>query len=79
MYKIVDDGGKKFAKSFDSINDSYDQFDNSDDLKICSAYGSGDPVDLESLRSKIKNPKYVCSSCGRSTSEPSSLCSPETL
>jgi hypothetical protein len=78
MYEIVDDGEKKSVNSYDSIDDSQDCID-VDDLKICSVYGSGDQFDLKSVRSKLKNPEYICSSCGRSASVLSSLCSPEPL
>ena len=79
MYKIMDDSVKKPVNSYDSFDELYDPIDNLHDLKICSVYGSGEPVDWESMKSKIKNPKYVCRSCGRSTLDASSLCSPEIL
>jgi hypothetical protein len=79
MYKIVDKRDKNSVRSYDSLDDTYDPFDNPREQKICSTYGSGDSVELESVRSKIENPKYVCRSCGRSTSDSSSLCSPEEL
>jgi hypothetical protein len=79
MYKIVDNSGKNSVNSYDSFDEYYGQPDDSRDLKICSEFGSGDPVDMESLRSRIENPKYVCRGCGRSSSEWSSICSPERL
>ncbi len=79
MYKVEDDRGGNSVSSYDSINDSHDQIDNSIDLKICSDFGSGEPAGLETLKSKLRNPEFVCSSCGRSASEKSSLCWPETL
>jgi hypothetical protein len=79
MYRIVDDRRKSSVNSYDSINELVDRIDIPDDQKICSAYGTGNPVDWRSMRRKIQNPKYVCRSCGRSTSESSSLCSPEKL
>lgn len=79
MYKVEDDAGEKSADSYDSINDLHNQVDEISDSKICSEFGSGEPVDLKSLKSRIKNPEYVCSSCGRSASEKSSLCWPEDL
>jgi hypothetical protein len=79
MYRILKDIGENPVKFYDSLNDSHDQTDDVRDQKICSVYGSGNPVDFESMRSKIKDPKYACSSCGRSASEASSLCSPKEL
>jgi hypothetical protein len=79
MYKIVGHSSEKISESYDSINDLHDQTDRSNDSKICSEFGSGELVDLQSLRSRIRNPEYVCSSCGRSASEKSSLCWPEAL
>lgn len=79
MYKVEEDSGKEPAGSYDSLNDSDDPIDSSNDLKICSEYGSGEPIDLESLKSRIKHPRYVCGSCGRSASDKFGLCSPENL
>ena len=79
MYKIQEDTQGRSAKSYDSISDSADRFQDSGNAKICSVYGSGERVDLKSIKEKIKNPEYVCSSCGRSASDSSSLCSPEEL
>jgi hypothetical protein len=79
MYKIVDDNVKSSANSFDSLDELYDLPDSSGYQKICSVYGSGDSVELESVRDKFENPQYVCRNCGRATSDSSSLCSPEKL
>ena len=79
MYKIEEERHGSSAKSYDSIDDSADRFQDYDGAKLCSAYGSEEPVDLKSIKRKIKNPEYVCSSCGRSASDSSSLCSPEEL
>ena len=79
MYKIQENKHGRSDKSYDSINDSAEPFQDSSDAKICSVYGSGEDVDLKSLKRKIKNPEFVCSSCGRSAADSSSLCSPEEL
>ena len=79
MYRVEDDSSENSVNSYDSINDSADQIDNLSESKICSEFGSGEPVDLKSLKRKLQNPEFVCSSCGRSTSDKSSLCWPETL
>ena len=79
MYKIKDEKEKKSAESYDSLNDSQDFTRDFGESKICSAYNSGESVDWKSIKSRIKNPEYVCSSCGRSASDSSSLCSPELL
>jgi hypothetical protein len=79
MYKIEHEAAKKSANSYDSINDSQSQFGELGDSKICSEFGSGEPEDFKSLKSRIRNPDYVCSSCGRSASDKSSLCWPEDL
>ena len=79
MYKVEDDSHEHTVNSYDSINDSDDQSESWSDSKICSEFGSGEPVDFRSLKSKIKNAEYVCNSCGRSASDKSILCWPETL
>ena len=79
MYKVEDEDRKHSVSSYDSINDSDDSTGGWSDSKICSEFGSGEPVDFGSLKRKIKNAEYVCNSCGRSSSDKSILCWPETL
>ena len=79
MYRVEHDSVENSVNSYDSINDSNDQIDNLSDSKICSEFSSGEPVDLKPLKRRLKNPEFVCNSCGRSASEKSSLCWPETL
>ena len=79
MYKVLDKKSGKSGKSYDSLQDSHDFTHDFNSSKICSAYGSGESVDWETLKSVIGDPEYVCSGCGRSASDASSLCSPEFL
>jgi len=79
MYKVLGKKSGKSGKSYDSLQDPHDFIHDFDSSKICSAYGSGESVDWETLKSVIGDPEYVCSGCGRSASDASSLCSPEFL
>lgn len=79
MYKVQDDSQEHTVSSYDSINDSDDQTESWGDSKFCSEFGSGELVNLGSLRSRIKKPEFVCNSCGRSASDKSILCWPENL
>ena len=59
--------------------DEDEEFNVEYDEKICTISGVGDEIDLDRLRSLIKDSRYICSNCGRSASSAGNLCAPERL
>jgi hypothetical protein len=54
-------------------------FEELNDDKLCSM---GNPVDrneIEALKVLVKDPEYICSTCGRASSKAEILCKPEML
>jgi hypothetical protein len=54
-------------------------FDDRSDDKLCSL---NSPIDRESMRELkvlVKEPDYICSTCGRASSKAENLCAPELL
>jgi hypothetical protein len=49
------------------------------DDKLCSTDSSRSAIDLEKLKSTVRDPRFVCSRCGRAASSSQYLCSPEKL
>jgi hypothetical protein len=49
------------------------------DDKICSLTASGNQMDLDLIRSLVKDSRYICSACGRTTGHAENLCDPEWL
>ena len=47
--------------------------------KICSVNESNDGHRMEYLKSMVRSPEYVCSSCGRAASTEEAVCSPEDI
>jgi hypothetical protein len=59
--------------------DDYDGFEFENEEKICSLSGSGDQIDLDLIKSLVKDSRYVCCTCGRSAANAERVCSPEIL
>jgi hypothetical protein len=49
------------------------------DQKICSLVRSEKQIDLNLIRSLVKDSRYICGSCGRTTINAEYLCDPEAL
>ncbi len=39
----------------------------------------GDQADIETLKPLIRNPKYICKTCGRASANAENLCNPISL
>ncbi len=49
------------------------------DNKLCAMTCCPGRIDIEELKPLVKNPKYICSQCGRTAAEADNVCSPESL
>ena len=47
--------------------------------KMCALACCPCNLNLEVLKPLVKNPKYICKSCGRVANDAENLCQPETL
>ncbi len=37
------------------------------------------PPDLEAIKARVRNPRFICRNCGRAAANEEDLCNPETL
>ncbi len=49
------------------------------DKKMCAMACCPCKLDVEKLKPYVKNPNYICSSCGRVAANKENLCRPEPL
>jgi hypothetical protein len=54
-------------------------FNDLNDDKLCSRSSPIDRHEIEELKVLVKDPEYICSTCGRASSRSESLCAPEML
>jgi hypothetical protein len=51
----------------------------SHDDKLCAMTCCPGRISLAELRPLVKDPKYICSECGRTAAKAANLCSPKKL
>jgi hypothetical protein len=49
------------------------------DDKLCAMTCCPGRIDLKALAPLVKDPKYICSECGRAAAKEENLCSPKKL
>lgn len=49
------------------------------DDKLCAMTCCPGRIDLNALKPLVKDPKYICSECGRAAANADNLCSPKKL